>query len=86
LPTSSARHIRFTRKGDALYAIALAWPANGTLSIKTLASGSAQYPKTVQRVELLGGGALQFTRDASSLTVTLPSPAAGPRVPVLKIV
>jgi len=78
--------IRFTSRGDTLYAIALAWPAAGRLTIRTLARGSAQYPKDVQRVELLGGGVLPFVRDASSLSVTLPAPAPGQRVPVLKIV
>ena len=34
---------RFTTKGDALYAIALAWPTNGKLVVKSLAvAGWAQ--------------------------------------------
>ncbi len=33
--------IRFTTKGDALYAVAFGWPKNGRLLIRSLASGSA---------------------------------------------
>jgi alpha-L-fucosidase len=81
----TAEDIRFTTKGDALYAFVLAWPSDGRVAIKTLARGSAQYPKEVQRIELLGGGQVPFTRDASSLSVRLSAPASGQRVPVLKI-
>lgn len=78
--------IRFTTKGDALYAFALAWPSAGKLAIKTLARGSAQFPKEVRRVELLGGGPLPFTRDTAALTVTLPAEPRGQTVAVLRIV
>jgi len=78
--------IRFTTKGDALYALVLAWPADGRVAIKTLARGSASYPKDVRRVELLGGGApLAFTRDDTALSVTLPTTASRGPVAVLKI-
>ncbi|MGP8246110.1 MAG: alpha-L-fucosidase [Bryobacteraceae bacterium] len=70
----TAEDIRFTTKNDALYAIALAWPAGGKLTIKTLASGSEHYPREVGQVELLASqGALPFTRDAAGLVVTLPA-------------
>jgi alpha-L-fucosidase len=69
----TAEDIRFTTKGDTLYAIALAWPANGKLTVRTLAKGNAALPREVARVELLGvTGPLQFTRDTSGLTVTVP--------------
>ena len=38
----------------------------------------------VERVDLLGGGELQFRRDADALRVTLP-PAGGAFVPALRI-
>ncbi len=81
----TAGDIRFTTKGDTLYAFALAWPADGKLAIKTLAQGSASFPHEVARVELLGGGPLRFTRDATALTVTLPAAPRGAAVAVLKI-
>src|SRR5207248_681707 len=36
----TAQDIRFTTKGPVLYAIALAWPVDGKLRIRTLATGS----------------------------------------------
>jgi len=78
--------IRFTTKGDALYAIALAWPENRRLTIKTLAAGSAQYPREIGQVELLGAkGPLPFTRDAAGLAVTLPESKPNEAAYALKI-
>ena len=69
----TSEDIRFTTQGDTLYAIALGWPADGRISIKTLAAGSAHYPREVGRVELLGvPGPLAFQRSAQGLSVTLP--------------
>jgi len=69
----TAEDIRFTTKGETLYATALGWPASGKITITTLAKGSACYPKEIGRVELLGTkGALPFTRDGKGLTVTMP--------------
>src|SRR5438552_11150900 len=36
--------LRFTTKRDALYAIALGWPAEGRFLIKSLAENSPHYP------------------------------------------
>ena len=80
----TAEDIRFTTKGDALYAFVLAWPQDGHVAIKTLARGGA-HAQEIARVELLGGGALPFTRDGSSLTLTLPSNTRRHPVAALKI-
>ena len=65
--------IRFTRKGNALYAIVLGWPANKQVIIKSLATDSAYYKRQIQRVELLGGNAnLAFERKSNGLVVQLP--------------
>jgi alpha-L-fucosidase len=70
----TSEDIRFTAKGDVLYAFAMAWPENGRLTIKTLARGGADYPREIARVELMGArGPLAFTRDASGLVVNLPA-------------
>ncbi len=66
--------IRFTcGKDGAVYAIALGWPYAGKLSVKTLREGG-ELKRPVNRVTLLGceAQALDFSRDAAALTVTLP--------------
>jgi alpha-L-fucosidase len=70
----TAEDIRFTSKGDVLYAFVMAWPAEGKVTIKTLAQGSQHFPGNIARVELLGGGApLEFSRDTTGLRVKLPA-------------
>ena len=72
-PRFGAEDFRFTTKGDSLYAIALDWPTDGKLTIKSLASGSPHYPGEIARVGLLGSEAhLVWTRDTNGVTVTLP--------------
>lgn len=44
----TSRDIRFTTKDGALYAIALAWPKDGKLSIKTLAAGAPSAPANIK--------------------------------------
>lgn len=68
----TAEDIRFTTKNDTLYATALGWPEDGKIRVKTLARGSPDYPGDIGRVELLGVGALEFSRDETALTVTMP--------------
>ena len=68
------RDIRFTTKGETLYAVALGWPADGKLQIKSLAENSAGYPRRIQKVELLGSrSALKWSRSAQGLEIQLPS-------------
>ena len=69
----TARDIRFTTKGDILYATALAWPDDGRLTIETLAQGRTEYPQPIRTVELLGNaGPLSFSRESNGLVLTLP--------------
>jgi alpha-L-fucosidase len=69
----TAEDIRFTTKGETLYAIALGWPADGKLLVKSLAAGSGLYPRQIGKVELLGAReALKWNRNAEGLTVELP--------------
>jgi len=46
--------IRFTTKGDTLYAIALGWPTDGKILIKSLAENSETNPRQIRKVELVG--------------------------------
>jgi alpha-L-fucosidase len=65
--------IRFTTKGDVLYAIALAWPTDGRIVIKSLAANAPTYPRQIRRVELLGAHSeLKWTRGALGLEIEVP--------------
>ena len=61
---------RFTTKGDTLYAIALAWPDNGKLVVKSLADND----HAVNNVELIGNdGKLTWKQTDEGLVVELPA-------------
>ena len=80
----SSRDIRFTAKGDVLYAIALGWPENGRVTIQSLAESSDS--RKIRKVELLGHSTpVKFTRDANGLEVQLPSTKTGEYAWVLRI-
>jgi alpha-L-fucosidase len=81
----TAEDVRFTSKGDTLYALLLAWPENGKAKIKTLAKGGEHFPKEIGKIELLGVGEIQFTRDPDALTATLPEKRPSEFVATLKI-
>ncbi|MBO9560107.1 MAG: alpha-L-fucosidase [Caulobacter sp.] len=78
-----ATDIRFTTKGEVLYALPMAWPA-GELVIESLATSGPTSAGEVQRVELVGGGALAFKRDGKGLRIAMPD-ARPAFTPVLKI-
>jgi len=66
--------IRFTTKGDTLYAIALGWPTDGKVLVKSLAENSANYPRRIKKVELLGSRAeLKWTQGAQGLDIQVPN-------------
>jgi len=66
--------VRFTTKGDALYAFVMDWPASGKAVVKSLGANSAQLEgRRVADVSLLGhGGKIEWSQDAEGLTVKLP--------------
>jgi len=71
--TYTASDIRFTTKGKTLYAIALGWPDDGKVVIKSLAKTDDSSVNQIERVELLGcQGKLNFTQTTGGLTVELP--------------
>lgn len=66
--------VRFTTKGEVLYAIVLAWPESGEVVIESLGTDQAHEPATIQRVVLLGTDeAVEWSRDAAGLRVKLPA-------------
>ncbi len=69
-----SQDIRFTTKGRLLYAIVMGWPADGKVTIKTLAKGSANYKGQIASVTMLGAsGELKFQRTDDGLIVTVPA-------------
>ena len=68
----TAEDIRFTAKGEDLYAMPLAWPSNGSVVIKTLRKRSG--PGAVRSVSLLGSMAkLRWSQTEAGLEVKLPA-------------
>jgi alpha-L-fucosidase len=68
----TGQDIRFTTKGDTLYAIALAWPGE-RLVIKSLGKSMSLWDREISNICLLGHeGQLEWSRDESGLTVKLP--------------
>ncbi|HEX7578033.1 MAG TPA: alpha-L-fucosidase [Verrucomicrobiae bacterium] len=69
----SAKDIRFTTKGKTLYAIAMGWPDDGKMVIKSLAKTADVKQNKIKKVELLGrSGKLKFEQTADGLVVELP--------------
>ncbi len=79
--------IRFTKKGDALYAFLMVWPDSHSAVIKSLASGSpAVGERKVAQVTLLGHhGKIDWKQDSQGLNVRLPAAPPNQHPVVLKI-
>ena len=74
----TSQDIRFTTRDGVLYAIALAWPRDGKISIQSLARGSKVMESEVAAVQLLGSpDKLKWTRDNDALKIELPAARTG---------
>jgi len=83
----TAQDVRYTCKGETVYAFVMGWPADGKVALASLAAGSAKFPKQVGKVELLGSKApVTFTRDEKALTVNLPAEKPNDYAYAMKIV
>jgi alpha-L-fucosidase len=82
-----AEDIRFTTKGDTLYAFVMDIPASRATLIKGLASTSPHLDgRKLADVSLLGhSGKLVWTQDTQGLSVKLPDPLPSPNPITLKI-
>ena len=71
----TAADLRFTTKGDNLYALGLAWPRDGRVLIKTLYSDTPYLARPVIRVTLLGSPdvAVHWEQTARGLEIQLPA-------------
>ena len=68
----TARDVRFTTKGGKLYAIALGWPEDNQIVIRSLAKTDDAAQNEIQKVELLGReGGLKFNQTINRLVVEL---------------
>lgn len=71
----STEDIRFTRSknGATLYAVGLAFPADGKVTVKALSENSIFWDGKIGSVQMLGvRDELNFTRDNKGLHVMLP--------------
>jgi alpha-L-fucosidase len=78
----TAEDVRFTKKGNVLYAVLLDWPANGAVVISSLGTGTAERPalltQKIASVALLGStDKVEWSRDAAGLHATLPASRPG---------
>jgi alpha-L-fucosidase len=68
----TAEDVRFTTKGNALYAFIMDWPEKETL-IPALGTASPQKPGKIGNVELLGSkGGIKWTQEAMGLRMLFP--------------
>ncbi len=81
----TADDVRFTTKGDTLYAFVMGWPKYQA-NIKPLATGTWLRVGKIQRVELLGfDGQLQWAQSEAGLKIMLPEKAPSEHAVAFKI-
>ena len=69
----TAQDIRYTCKGNTVYAFVMGWPEDGRVVLKSLSTASNAFPRSIGKIELLGSsGLVTFRRNADGLAVKLP--------------
>lgn len=68
----TGQDFRFTTNGNALYAIALAWPGEQA-TIKSLAAGSSLQTGSIANISMLGSGDLHWSQDSDGLHIQTPA-------------
>jgi alpha-L-fucosidase len=82
----TADDFRFTAKGDTVYAIGMACPADGKANIQSLGWAHEGASVPVGNIEMLGSsGKVTWTQNANALEVTLPAGTACKYAYVLKL-
>jgi len=81
----TAEDVRYTKKGDKLYAFMMGWPGKEAV-IPSLATSAKQGVGRIQNVELLGAGKMKFTQDETALTVQLPEQQPSEHAIAFKII
>jgi alpha-L-fucosidase len=75
--------VRFTKKGETLYAIFMDWPQGE--SVLTSLGTEPLAGARVERVDMLGGPQLDFRQDADALRLKVPAPSEGAFIPAIRI-
>jgi alpha-L-fucosidase len=82
----TAQDVRYTQKGDALYATLMGWPQQGQVTLAALAEGGPVGADQVVGVGMLGNDkALTWTQNSAGLAVQLPPARPCDHAYVLKI-
>ena len=82
----SARDIRFTTKGATLYALALGWPDDNQITLRSLAKPTGANVNQIKDIKLLGyKGKLEWTQTGEALVVHLPAQRVSDLTTGLKI-
>jgi alpha-L-fucosidase len=81
----TAEDVRYTRKGDTVYAFVMGWPGKEAV-IPSLATSAKQGVGRIQNVELLGAGKMKFTQDETALKVQLPEQQPSEHAIAFKII
>ncbi len=82
----TSEDLRFTVKDESLYVTGLKWPESGSVTVKSLATGSAHYPEQIASVVMLGSKEkLKWSRGNDGLTVELPKAHPSEYAYVLKV-
>jgi alpha-L-fucosidase len=70
----TSEDVRFTTREGRIYAIVLAWPEDGTVTVRSLGSRTQSFRGDVKSVDLLGATTpVKWTRDEAGLHVALPA-------------
>jgi alpha-L-fucosidase len=81
----TAADVRFTTKGDTLYAFVMGWPEYQAV-IRPLATKTELRVGKIQNVELIGfNGKLEWTQDESGLKILVPQQKPSDYAVVFKI-
>ena len=80
----SAQDVRYVQKDGYVYGTIMMWPSANSFTFKCLGSDSEYYNGEVKAVTLLGFGDVEFTQQASGVTVTLPATRSNEIAPVFK--
>jgi alpha-L-fucosidase len=82
----TASDVRFTTRDGKVYAIVLARPADGKVSIRSLGRSAPALKADLRSVELVGSkAAVRWRRDADGLHVELPKAPASEQAFALRI-
>ena len=82
---AGSSEIRFTQKKNVLYAIALDWPKDHTIRIKSLGKNKKDFGKRIHSVKLIGYGKVKFQQTDEALEVYLPEKPTNGIAPVMMI-